>query len=70
MKKDILKKENLEETVNFIGKEEAMFFPKDKDKKYNIGQVVYYKDKAYKIVGRVIKYFGLSAGYYIQPTVI
>ncbi|MBA3064834.1 hypothetical protein FP803_05335 [Candidatus Woesearchaeota archaeon] len=66
MKKNILKKGNLEGRVEFIRKEEAMFFPKDKDKKYNVGQVVYYKNKAYEVVGRVIEYFDLSAGYYIQ----
>jgi len=67
MKKDILKKENLEGRVEFIRKkEEAMFFPKDKNKKYNKGQIVYYKDKAYEIMGRVIEYFDLGAGYYIQ----
>ena len=66
MKKEILKKENLEGRVEFIGKEEAMFFPKDKNKKYNSGQVVYYKNKAYEIMGRVIEYFDLGAGYYIQ----
>lgn len=68
MKKDILKKENLEGRVKFIGKgeEEAMFFPKDKNKKYNKGQIVYYKNKAYKIMNKVIEYFDLSSGYYIQ----
>ena len=68
MKKDILKKKNLEGRVKIIGEgeEEAMFFPKDKDKKYNKGQIVYYKNKAYEIMNRVIEYFDLSAGYYIQ----
>jgi len=66
MEKNPNKKENLEGRVEFIRKEEAMFFPKDKNKKYNKGQVVYYKDKAYEIMGGVIEYFDLSAGYYIQ----
>jgi len=66
MKKNIPKKENLEGRVEFIRKEEAMFFPKNKDKKYNIGQVGYYKNKAYEVVGRVIEYFSLGVGYYIQ----
>ena len=68
MKKNPNKKENLEGRVKFIGEgeEEAMFFPKDKNKKYNKGQIVYYKNKAYKIMNRVIEYFDLSAGYYIQ----
>lgn len=66
MKKDILKKENLEGKVEFIGEGEAMFFPKNKNKKYNKGQVVYYKDKAYEIMNRVIEYFSLDVGYYIQ----
>ncbi len=68
MKKDILKKENLEGRITFIGEgeEEAMFFPKDKNKKYNKGQIVYYKKKAYEIMCGVIEYFDLSAGYYIQ----